>query len=148
MASIEDVHILDRFAMEFKEYLLIEEIAPYLIAEGVLSGDDYLLLNKCTPQRRKNVELMQLIKSKGPDCMQRFLHALYRSCTELSTPHQNHFHLWELLQTNINVSDAYPLKKQKSKSHFKRKKSSKSNKVHIKCSLMYICTHNIASTTV
>ena len=111
-----EVHILDRFAPELQEYLLIDEIGSFLIAEGLLSGDDYLVLTKRTSKKKAVVELIKLIKSKGPDCMQSFLHALQRSCTETSAPHQGHLHLWELFQTNITMTDSLPLKKQKSKS--------------------------------
>ena len=137
MKSTEVVHLLDKFAPELQEYLLIDEIGPYLIAEGILTGEDYLLLTKHTSKEKTIVELLQLIKSKGPDCIQSFLHALYQSCMETSTPHQGHLHLWELFQTNITMTDLHPLQKQKSKSilslltRIKRTKNFKSDKVNV-----------------
>ena len=106
------MHILDRFVPELERYLLIEDIGCFLIAEGLLSNDDYLTLVRCTSKKEAVIELVQLIKSKGPDCIQSFLHALQRSCTETSTPYQGHLHLWELLQANR--SGAHTLKKKKS----------------------------------
>ena len=126
----EVVHILDRFVPELERYLLIEDIGCFLIAEGLLSNDDYLALVRRTSKKEAVVELLQLVKRKGPDCLQSFLHALHRSCTETSTPHQGHIHLWELFQTS--KSGAHPLKKHKSKSLLsliKWNKNSKSNKV-------------------
>jgi len=110
----EVVHILDRFVPELEHYLLIEDIGCYLIPEGLLSNEDYLMLTRRTSKKEAVVELLQKVKEKGPDCLQRFLHALYRSCTESPTPHQGHQHLWELFQASL--SGPHLLKKQKSKS--------------------------------
>ena len=129
----EVVHILDRFVPELQQYLLIEDIGSYLIAEGLLSGDDYLMLTKRTSNKEAVVELLHLVRKKGPDCLESFLNALRRSCTEATTPHQGHLYLWELFQANR--SEAQPLKKQKSRSLLsllsitKHNKNSKSNKV-------------------
>ena len=129
MTSTEVVHMLDRFVPELERFLLIEDIGCYLIAEGLLSNEEYLVLIRRTSKKEAVVELLQLVKRKGPDSLQSFLHALYRSCTESSTPHQGHNHLWELFQANM--SSAQPLKKQKSKSvlSFLTAKWNKSNKV-------------------
>lgn len=128
------VHILDRFVPELERYLLIEDIGCYLIPEGLLTSEEYLVLTKRDSKKEATVELLQKVKEKGPDCLQSFLHALRRSCTENPTPHQGHQHLWELFQASL--SGPHLLKKQKSKSVLsllswaKRNKSrSKSSKV-------------------
>ena len=125
------VHTLDRFVPELERYLVIEDIGCFLIAEGLLNNDEYLTLVRYSSKKKAVVDLLHLIKSKGPDCMKSFLHALQRSCTETSTPHQGHLHLWELFQTNITMTDSHPLKKQKSKSIlslFGRTKRNKNSK--------------------
>ena len=130
MASTE-VHILDKFLPELENYLMIDDIGCFLVSEGLLSTEDYLVLTKCSSKKQAVVEMLQLVKRKGPDSIQSFLHGLYRSCTEASTPHQGHIHLWQLF-TGTNL---HPAKKQKSKSVLslltkaKRSKHSKSNKV-------------------
>ena len=60
----EVVHILDRFVPELQQYLLIEDIGSYLIAEGLLSGDDYLMLTKRTSNKEAVVELLHLVRKK------------------------------------------------------------------------------------
>lgn len=122
----EVVHILDRFVPELERYLQIEDIGCYLIPEGLLSNDEYLVLVRCASKKEAVVELLQKVKRKGPDSFQGFLHALHRSCTENPTPHQGHQHLWDIFQASM--SSPHLLKKQKSKSLmslFKRNKSKK-----------------------
>ena len=111
MASTE-VHILDRFLPELENYLMVDDIGCYLVSEGLLSTDDYLMLTKCSSKKQAVVEMLQLVKRKGPDSLQRFLNGLHRSCTEAPTPHQGHIHLLQLF-TGTNL---HPAKKQKSKS--------------------------------
>ena len=127
------VHILDRFVPELERYLLIDEIGCYLIAEGLLSNEDYLMLVGRPSKKVAVVELLQMVKRKEPDSLQRFLHALHRSCTDSSTPHEGHNHLYELIQASISSAHMHPLKKRKSKSVLssvlKWNKNSKSNKV-------------------
>ena len=125
------VHILDRFVPELERFLLIEDIGCYLIAEGLLSNEDYLMLVRRTSKKEAVVELLQMVKRKGPDSLQSFLYALNRACTESSTPHEGHNHLYDLIQDSIRSAHMQPLKKQRSKSIFslKRNKSSKSSKV-------------------
>ena len=142
MTSIATVHILDRFVPELQRYLLIDEIGCYLIAEGLLSNEDYLTLVNHTPKRVAVVELLQIVKRKGPDSLQRFLYALDRSCTEPPTPHEGHNHLYELIQEGISSAHMHSLKK-KSKSPwslFKRNKHSKSNKVVYNVCTRLVCT--------
>ena len=143
MTELEVVHILDRFVPELQQYLLIEDIGSYLIAEGLLSGDEYLMLTKHSSKKAAVVELLQLVKSKGPDCLQSFLHALHRSSTETFPPHQGHLHLRKLIQTSMsNIqhgAQLQPLKKQKSKSVLsllsrnKRNENTTSNQVQLIC---------------
>ena len=132
MTSIAAVHILDKFVPELERYLLIDEIGCYLIPEGLLSYEDYLMLVNRPSKKVAVVELLQIVKRKGPDSMQRFLRALHRSCTEPSTPHEGHNHLYDLIQDSMSSAHMHSLKKQKSKSVWslwKRNKNSKSSKV-------------------
>ena len=132
MASTE-VHMLDRFLPELQSYLIIDDIGPYLIADGLLSPEDYLMLTERSPKKRAVVEMMQLVKRKGPDSLQRFLNGLDRSCASNST-HGGHIHLQKLFQDNISTSSTHQhlIKKQKSRpmsSLLPWNKHSKSNKV-------------------
>lgn len=143
MTSIATVHMLDRFVPELECYLLIDEIGCYLIAEGLLSNEDYLMLVNRTSKKVAVVELLQIVKRKGPDSLRRFLHALHRSFTEPSTPHEGHKHLYELIQDSLSSAHMHSLKKQKSRSVWsllKRNRNSKSNKVVYNLCIQLVCT--------
>ena len=130
MASTE-VDILDRFLPELQSYLIIDDISPFLIAEGLFSMEDYLVLTERNPKKRAVVEMMQLVKRKGPDSLQSFLRGLDRSCAANST-HGGHIHLQKLFQAYISGTQQHLSKKQKSKSMLSLlpwSKHSRSNKV-------------------
>ena len=108
------VHILDRLIPELEANVQLDDLGVYLISEGLITGEEHLMLARCPSRTEAVIELVQKIKHKGPCSLQSFLTALRRSCNNTVPPHMGHVHLLELFQSNID--DTQLPKQTKSKS--------------------------------
>jgi len=109
------IHILDRLIPELEANIQLDDLGIYLISEGLISGEEHLMLAKCPSRTEAVIELVQKIKRKGPCSLQSFLAALRRSCNDMVPPHMGHVHLLELFQSNINDSQLSKQAKSRSK---------------------------------
>ena len=109
------IHILDRLIPELQANVQLDDLGVYLISEGLISGEEHLMLAKCPSRTEAVIQLVQKIKRKGPCSLQSFLAALRRSCNDTVPPHMGHVHLLELFQSNINDSELSKQTKSKSK---------------------------------
>ena len=109
------VHILDRLIPELEANVQLEDLGVYLISEGLITGEEHLMLARCPSRTEAVIELVQKIKRKGPCSLQSFLTALRRSCNDTVPPHMGHIHLLEVFQSNINASQLTKESKSKSK---------------------------------
>ena len=109
------VHILDRLIPELEANVQLDDLGIYLISEGLITGEEHLMLARCPSRTEAVIELVQKIKRKGPSSLQCFLTALRRSCNDTVPPHMGHVHLLELFQSNINDSQLSKQTKSKSK---------------------------------
>lgn len=109
------IHILDRLIPELEANIQLDDLGIYLISEGLITGEEHLMLVKCPSRTEAVIELVQKIKRKGPCSLQCFLAALRRSCNDTVPPHMGHVHLLELFQSNINDSQLSKQPKSKSK---------------------------------
>lgn len=109
------IHILDRLIPELETNVQLDDLGVYLISEGLITGEEHLMLARCPSRTEAVIELVQKIKRKGPCSLQSFLTALRRSCNDTVPPHMGHVHLLELFQSNIDASQLTKETKSKSK---------------------------------
>ena len=135
------VHILDRLIPELEANVQLEDLSVYLISEGLITGEEHLMLARCPSRTEAVIELVQKIKRKGPCSLQSFLTALRRSCNDTVPPHMGHIHLLEVFQSNINASQLTKESKSKSKLSLLAwtRRGKKAKKVFIKDSCIAPC---------
>ena len=88
---------LHRYLPELVRYINLNQLCPYLVSERLISLAvcKELLQPHHTSRQYCIVALVDAMESTGPDCYQRFRHALERSMSEESDVHLGHEHLLE-----------------------------------------------------
>ena len=75
-------HILNHIAVDFTKFVSVEALLPYLLAHHMLTRDEtYILHSSSIPPTKQNRELLQFLKQKGSETLQKLLCCLTKETT-------------------------------------------------------------------